>query len=164
MTEDSDRQTDERVVLTDDDHSGRGADPSVVDTLVVHESDLIAAVEARDRNRRQTVLRVTPPFAARMRARLHVSSDAAEPNASASSDERAGESGEDQSDRTESEPPEQETPTPVTIPPRAMIDDVPRFPGRGASEWRSRVAQAVCDRLDGELSELDSPRILTLGE
>ncbi|WP_128476179.1 hypothetical protein [Halorussus pelagicus] len=47
------------------------ADPRAVRSLAVTTDDVIAAYEARQRSPRRPVLRVTPPFSARMRARLH---------------------------------------------------------------------------------------------
>lgn len=48
------------------------ADPTVVRSIAVTVGDVVAAFEATTRGRRRTVLRITPPFAGRMRARLHV--------------------------------------------------------------------------------------------
>lgn len=50
-------------------------DPSVVQSLAVSAEDLLAAIEADARGGPPTVLRVTPPFSGRMRARLHVVKD-----------------------------------------------------------------------------------------
>jgi hypothetical protein len=47
-------------------------DPSVLRSLAVSAEDLLAAMEADARGEPRTVLRVTPPFSGRMRARLHV--------------------------------------------------------------------------------------------
>jgi len=47
-------------------------DPSVLRSLAVSAEDLLAAMEADARGGPRTVLRVTPPFSGRMRARLHV--------------------------------------------------------------------------------------------
>lgn len=47
-------------------------DPARVHTLAIHTADLLDALEARERLDRNVVLRVLPPFAGRMRARLHV--------------------------------------------------------------------------------------------
>lgn len=46
--------------------------PTVIDTLVVHTDDVVTALEANTRRDADAVLRVTPPFSARMRARLHL--------------------------------------------------------------------------------------------
>ncbi|MFB6220049.1 MAG: hypothetical protein ABEH90_01305 [Halolamina sp.] len=47
-------------------------DPRRIRALAVHTDDILTALEARKRERRQTVLRVLPPFSGRMRARIHV--------------------------------------------------------------------------------------------
>lgn len=47
------------------------SDPTVVRSVAVHIEDVVAAVQAR-REGRPAVLRVTPPFSGRMRARIHV--------------------------------------------------------------------------------------------
>lgn len=53
-------------------------DPAVVETVVVSATDLVTALEASHRSRgAETVLRMTPPFSGRMRARLHVVRDEA---------------------------------------------------------------------------------------
>ncbi|QLG26742.1 hypothetical protein HUG10_03920 [Halorarum halophilum] len=97
-----------------------GTDPTVIESLAVTTEDVVAAVEASDRDRRDAVLRVTPPFSPRMRARLHV------------------EGGEGT----------YEGPEPIHVEPRAFVsDDVPRFPGRGAERWRSSVRDALQKRV-----------------
>lgn len=50
-------------------------DPTVIQSLAVHVADVVAAVEMTQTTDRDAVLRVTPPFAGRMRARLHVEQD-----------------------------------------------------------------------------------------
>lgn len=48
-------------------------DPGVIETVVVTAADLVAALESGHRGADDVaVLRVTPPFSGRMRARLHV--------------------------------------------------------------------------------------------
>jgi hypothetical protein len=47
-------------------------DPRDVRSVAVTTDDVVAAYEARRRSDRPTVLRATPPFSGRMRARLHV--------------------------------------------------------------------------------------------
>lgn len=57
-------------------------DPTVVDAVAVTATDLVTALEATHRTGgADTVLRMTPPFSGRMRARLHVrqDSDAGDP-------------------------------------------------------------------------------------
>jgi hypothetical protein len=49
------------------------ADPGEISVIAVHADDVVTALEAneRDRAERRSVLRVTPPYSGRMRARLH---------------------------------------------------------------------------------------------
>ncbi|CAI49414.1 uncharacterized protein NP_2646A [Natronomonas pharaonis DSM 2160] len=47
-------------------------DPTAIRVLAVTAEDLVAAVEANERRDADAVLRVTPPFSGRMRARLHL--------------------------------------------------------------------------------------------
>ena len=47
-------------------------DPTVIRVLVVHADDVVSALEANASRDVRAVLRVTPPFAGRMRARLHL--------------------------------------------------------------------------------------------
>jgi len=54
-------------------------DPSAIRSLAISAEDLLAAIEADARGDTRTVLRVTPPFSGRMRARLHVVQGEAEP-------------------------------------------------------------------------------------
>lgn len=47
-------------------------DPTDVRVLVVHTDDVVTALEANARRNAGAVLRVTPPFVGRKRARLHL--------------------------------------------------------------------------------------------
>ena len=52
-------------------------DPGVVHTVVVTATDLVTALESNQRTTGpDAVLRITPPFSGRMRARLHVAKEA----------------------------------------------------------------------------------------
>jgi hypothetical protein len=51
------------------------ADPTVIRSIAVTVDDVVTALEATRRSGRRTVLRITPPFAGRMRARLHRPTD-----------------------------------------------------------------------------------------
>lgn len=50
-------------------------DPTVLRSLAVTAEDVVAAVETNRTTDREAVLRVTPPFSGRMRARLHLRHD-----------------------------------------------------------------------------------------
>jgi hypothetical protein len=52
--------------------AGESDDPTVVSTIVVNAEDVVSAVESVRRGGGETVLRITPPFSGRMRARIHV--------------------------------------------------------------------------------------------
>ncbi|WP_251343655.1 hypothetical protein [Haloplanus halophilus] len=54
-----------------EDGSGNGTDPTAVAVIAVTADDVVTALETNWRSDRHTVLRITPPFAGRMRARLH---------------------------------------------------------------------------------------------
>lgn len=97
--------------MTDD----QPGDPTVVETVVVTVSDVVAACEARDRNRRAAVLRITPPFSGRMRARLHMADV----------------------DATYEEP------APIHVHPRTLLSEVPPYPGASPESWRSLVASSL---------------------
>ncbi len=47
-------------------------DPTVIGVLAVTTEDIVTAIEANERRGADAVLRVTPPFSGRMRARLHL--------------------------------------------------------------------------------------------
>lgn len=47
-------------------------DPRAIRSIAVTAEDVVTAYEATTRSGRETVLRITPPFRGRMRARLHV--------------------------------------------------------------------------------------------
>lgn len=77
-----------------------GGDPTAIRALVVHADDVVTALEANERRDAGAVLRVTPPFAARMRGRIHV----------------AGTEG------------EYGDPRPIHVAPERLVADPPPFP------------------------------------
>ncbi|MUV89939.1 hypothetical protein GJ629_08560 [Halapricum sp. CBA1109] len=78
-------------------------DPGVVETVAVHAEDVVTTAEARLRSDEDAVLRLTPPFHARMRARIHIRQ------------RRAGDGG--------------DGPTPVYVLPGALLaEDCPSYP------------------------------------
>lgn len=54
--------------------SDETSDPATIQTVVINTGDALTAVEASVTGR-ETVLRITPPFSGRMRARLHLASE-----------------------------------------------------------------------------------------
>lgn len=92
--------------------SDGGSDPARLRVVAVRTEDLIAALEDRLRRDGETVLRITPPFHGRMRARLHV--------------ERAGEYAD-------------EGPTPIHVDPRALVVEPPPYPEPAETEDELRA-------------------------
>lgn len=92
--------TDGRAPASDD---GERPDdgPRRIRSLAVTTDDVITALEANERRDRDAVLRVTPPFTGRMRARLHL----------------AGAEGEYDGDER-----------PLHVPPERLVGDAPSFP------------------------------------
>jgi len=99
-------------------------DPIVVRVLVVTVDDLVSAAEARH-NGRPVVMRATPPFHGRMRARLHVATpDRADPP-------------------TEAGAWTVRDPDAVHVDPWALFDDdAPAYPTPAATEDRLRKRDA----------------------
>lgn len=81
-------------------------DPTSIRTLAVTTDDVVAALEANERRDAGAVLRVTPPFSGRMRARLHLAGT-----------ER-----------------EYDDPAPLHLPPEVFVDSVPAFPTADRTE------------------------------
>ena len=125
------------------------SDPTMIRSIAVKTADVVSALEMNQTSSDHAVLRVTPPFSGRMRARLHVEQD--------------GYSRE---------------PQPIHIEPDTFLDDPPAYPRPGETadelradpgetytvdrhhdyhteaveEWRQRVSDAICDQIT-----LDTP-------
>lgn len=79
----------------------------MVESVAVTADDVVSALEARRQRGQSVVLRMTPPFSARMRARIHV--------------------GDDSDDG--------ETPAPIHIDPNGLVtDDAPTYPTPAETE------------------------------
>lgn len=83
--------------------------PERIRSIAVHREDVSNALEATLRSDREVVLRVTPPFSGRMRARLH----------SVGTEPSTGASGDSESDTG---------PEPVHLDPSDLVDDIPVYP------------------------------------
>lgn len=98
--------------MTEESEGVTSDDPRVIRSLAVTTDDVVTALEANHRSDAGAVLRVTPPFAPRMRARLH----------------RAG---------TEGDYPD--GPRPIHVDPAALIRAVPAFPTADDTERALRA-------------------------
>lgn len=76
-------------------------DPGVIRSVAVTVDDVVTALEANASADRGAVLRITPPFSGRMRARIHVA------------DDDGGYEGE---------------PEPIHLDPADLVSDVPAYP------------------------------------
>jgi hypothetical protein len=90
-------------------------DPRRIRVVAVHTDDVLTALEARERGRRSAVLRVTPPFSGRIRARIHV---------------EGGEGDYDASGQ------------PLHLDPGSFVDEVPPFPTVDETEDRLRATDS----------------------
>lgn len=86
-------------------------DPRTIRSIAVTVDDVVTALEAVERDRGDVVLRVTPPFNGRMRARLHL----------------AGSEGTYDGDVD-----------PIHVDPRRLVADTPPFPSVDETEDRLR--------------------------
>ena len=117
-----------------------GADPTRIRSIAVHREDVANALEATLRTDRHVVLRITPPFAGRMRARIH-EAGGEDPTAAAGA---------------------------IHVDPRDLVGDVPPYPevdataarhpdadlatrrerhAEAIADWRAVVREAVVDRV-----------------
>jgi hypothetical protein len=127
-----------------DDSGDDGPDPTRVRAVAVHAEDVVSALETNRRGGAggRAVLRVTPPFSGRMRARIHLDQ---------------GETADD----TVVLPPERLAPEAPSLPraedTAAALRDDPdeeytrerhrRRHERAVEAWRETVADAVVDRV-----------------
>jgi hypothetical protein len=96
--------------MTEGGAGGPESDASGADrirSIAVHREDVASALEATLRSDREVVLRVTPPFSGRMRARLHALD--AESSRGATPDES-------------------DSPAPIHVDPGALVSEVPAYP------------------------------------
>jgi hypothetical protein len=100
-------------------------DPTDVRTVVVTAEDVVAAFEATSQADREAVLRVTPPFSGRMRARLHVSEVVPGTEAAAEAD------------------PDDTGVAPVEMPPEKLLADAPPYPHPDDTEDEIRSDRTV---------------------
>ncbi|VTT86045.1 unknown [Halorubrum sp. DM2] len=95
--------------------------PDRIRSIAVHREDVANALEATLRSDREVVLRATPPFSGRMRARLHaLDADATGEGGSAGSGSAGSGSGESDAAADATEP--------LHVDPRALVAEVPPYP------------------------------------
>ena len=112
------------------DGSPPSTDPRRIESLAVTGSDVIDSLEAAARGDREIVLRVTPPFSGRMRARLH-DADAVR----ASGNRGPAGDGSDGADAA-----------PIHIPPTRLVADPPAYPTVDDTEDDLRASETAYSR------------------
>jgi hypothetical protein len=117
------------------------ADPTAIRSVAVTVDDVVTALEATKRSDRRIVLRITPPFSGRMRARLHRPTDEA----------KTGAIHLDPTDLV-ADPPPYPHPDDTADRLRAAGEyTTDRHHGRhtaAVDEWRAAVREAVVDAVD----------------
>lgn len=137
-----------------------GEGPDRIRSIAVHRDDVATALEATLRTEKRVVLRITPPFSGRMRARIHeVSGDAASAGDAATT-----------SDPSEGDP------SPIHVDPRALVEPVPPYPevdetaaaypdadverrrerhAEAVADWRERVRTSLTDGVSVDVAGVD---------
>lgn len=153
LTDGSDRRADG----TDDDPE---TDPTRIRSIAVHRGDVANALEATLRTDRRVVIRVTPPYSGRMRARIHrpggVEGDAV------GSDDGDADGGDD--------------PESVHIDPRDLVDGIPSYPevddtatehpdsdvetlrsqhADAVESWREQVRESIAETIEIPVGDRD---------
>jgi hypothetical protein len=123
----------------DADSPPSSADPRRIGSVAVTESDVVDALEAAARGGREIVLRVTPPFSGRMRARLHDAGVVDADDDSGMVPERGAGTADDQGR-------EPDTAAPVHIPPERFVADPPTYPTVDDTEDELRASEAPYTR------------------
>jgi len=95
--------------MTDGSGGPTEAGSDRIRSIAVHREDVANALEATLRSDREVVLRVTPPFSGRMRARLHSLGDEGGDSATTETGDGDGTA-------------------PIHIDPRDLVDDAPAYP------------------------------------
>lgn len=97
--------------MTDGSGGSAEAGPERIRSIAVHREDVANALEATLRSDREVVLRVTPPFSGRMRARLHTLGDGSGDGDGAATETTGGEKA-----------------SPIHIDPRDLVTGAPEYP------------------------------------
>ncbi|MGM0448801.1 MAG: hypothetical protein ACQERM_11220 [Methanobacteriota archaeon] len=146
---------------------GRDPGPDRIRSIAVHREDVANALEATLRSDRKVVLRATPPFSGRMRARLHALDAGGGGGSGGETDETDADGSDD-------------PPAPLHIDPGDLVEDVPPYPepdetaaehpdvdletrrerhGEAVEAWRERVRERVGSSVeisvDGDEREVD---------
>ena len=160
--------------MTEEDR-GRDPGPDRIRSIAVHREDVANALEATLRSDRKVVLRATPPFSGRMRARLH----ALDAGGNGPEGEDAGGTGNADGENAGGAD-DTDAPAPLHVDPRDLVGDVPPYPepdetatehpdadletrrerhAEAVEAWRERVREGVGStveiEVDGDVRAVD---------
>ena len=122
-----------------DSSDGPDDDPTRIRSIAVHRGDVVNALEATLRTDRRVVLRMTPPYSGRMRARIHRADGSAE----------TGDRGPggpihvDAADLVEEPPPYPEVDETTAALPDADVAARRERHAEAVAEWREAVRESV---------------------
>ncbi|GAA0505292.1 hypothetical protein SAMN04488066_10119 [Halorubrum aquaticum] len=135
--------------MTDPDRSGEGTDPTRIRSIAVHREDVANALEATLRTEKRVVLRVTPPYSGRMRARIHRVDDA-------SMDGSDGAIHVDAAAFLETVPPYPEVDETAAEFPDADVETRRERHAEAVAEWREAVREAVGGTVEIAIADGDT--------
>jgi hypothetical protein len=125
--------------MSDPERGDGGSDPTRIRSLAVHREDVANALEATLRTDRRVVLRVTPPYAGRMRARIHAVEVVSEVDA----DGAGGPIHVDPADLVVDPPPYPEVDETAAAFPDADVETRRERHAEAVEDWRAAVREAV---------------------
>ncbi|MFC5136267.1 MULTISPECIES: hypothetical protein [Haloferacaceae] len=125
--------------MTDPERSREEADPTRIRSIAVHREDVANALEATLRTDRRVVLRVTPPYAGRMRARIHAVEGVPEVDAAGVGDPIHV----DPADLVADPPPYPEVDETAAAYPDTDVETRRERHAEAVDDWRAAVREAV---------------------
>ncbi|WP_066416948.1 hypothetical protein [Halorubrum aethiopicum] len=125
--------------MSDPERGDEGSDPTRIRSIAVHREDVANALEATLRTDRRVVLRVTPPYAGRMRARIHAVEGVPEVDADGS----GGPIHVDPADLVADPPPYPEVDETAAAFPDADVETRRERHAEAVEDWRAAVREAV---------------------
>jgi hypothetical protein len=120
--------------------------PTRIRSLAVTTTDVVDALEARVRRQRRIVLRVTPPFSGRMRARIHDAGVVDEADTETSADHDAGPNAEYDTEAGADHDAGHSAASPLSLPPERFVDAPPAYPTVDETEDELRASATTYTR------------------
>jgi len=140
--------------------------PERIRSIAVHREDVASALEATLRSDREVVLRVTPPFSGRMRARLHVLDADGLDGGTVDGDDPSAPIRVDPRTLVASVPPYPEVDETAAEHPDADVETRRKRHAEAVEAWRERVRESIVESVDvdgGTDGESREIRVTALG-